>query len=111
MYKYGISTDWRFDLPEDFVIAHFGGIVFGPEHCGDHIYLRQNVTVGMGTNGRPTLGHHVEFGANSIAVGGIRIGNNIKIGAGAVVTKDVPDNCVVAGVPARIINKLKPLEE
>ena len=41
--------------------------------------------------------------ANALVFGGIRIGNNVTVGAGSVVTKDVPDNCVVVGNPARII--------
>lgn len=102
-YYYGIQTAWTFDLPEDFVIAHFGNITFFPESCGEHIYLRQGVTVGNSGKGNPHIGNNVEFGANSIVVGPIKIGNNVIIGAGSVVTKDVPDNCVVAGVPAKII--------
>ena len=42
---------------------------------------------------------------NVVVIGGVRIGNNVNIGAGAVVTKDVPDNCTVIGNPARIIFK------
>nr|WP_302386912.1 hypothetical protein [Emergencia timonensis] len=38
---------------------------------------------------------------------GVTIGNNVVVAAGAVVAKDVPDNCVVAGVPAKIIKKLE----
>jgi len=106
---YGIQTSWLMDLPEDFTIAHFGGITFFPEKCGDHVYLRQGVTVGNGGGGNPTIGEHVEFGANSIAIGPIKIGNNVMIGAGAVVTKDVPDNAVVAGVPAKIIKFRDPV--
>ena len=43
--------------------------------------------------------------ANSVVFGNIKIGNNVTIGAGSVVTKDIPDNCVVAGNPARIIKR------
>ena len=44
-------------------------------------------------------------GANAVVLGGVHIGNNVKIGAGAVVTKDIPDNCTVVGNPARIVKK------
>ena len=54
---------------------------------------------------RPWLGDNVDVGANVVVIGGVRIGNNVKIGAGSVVTKDVPDNCTVVGNPARIIYK------
>lgn len=51
----------------------------------------------------PTIGDNVVVYAGAKIIGGVHIGNNVIIGANAVVTKDVPDNCVVAGVPARII--------
>lgn len=102
-YKFGIQTSWKWSLPEDFTIAHFGGITFFPESCGAHPYLRQGVTVGSGHGGNPTIGEHVEFGANSIVVGNIKVGDYAMIGAGAVVTKDVPPYAVVGGVPAKVI--------
>lgn len=105
-YLFGIQTAWNRPLPENFVIAHFGGITFFPEKCGKGIYLRQGVTVGArGFDGarHPIIGNKVVFGANAVVVGPITIGDNVTIAAGAVVVKDVPDNVVVAGVPAKII--------
>ena len=49
------------------------------------------------------LGDNVYIGTNSILLPGVTIGNNVVIGAGAVVSKDIPDNSVVVGVPARVI--------
>lgn len=49
------------------------------------------------------VGDNVYFGNNVIVLPGVTIGSNVVIGAGAVVTKDIPDNCVAAGVPARVI--------
>lgn len=111
-YQVGIQLSWKVPLPRNFVIAHFGGITFFPRACGHHLYLRQGVTVGAtrGAGLHPSIGNYVTFGANSIAIGAISIGNNVIIGAGSVVTHDVPDNCVVAGVPAKIIKQLPPLE-
>lgn len=99
-------------LPEGFRIAHFGGITFVPQSVGKNCFIRQNVTVGTnndndnGVSNNPIIGDNVTFGANSIAIGPIRIGNGVYIGAGSVVTKSIPDNCVVAGVPAKIIKRL-----
>lgn len=59
--------------------------------------------------GKPvTIGDDVWIGGNCTVLPGVTIGNNVIVAAGAVVTKDVPDNCVVAGVPARKIRDLDP---
>lgn len=57
----------------------------------------------------PVIEEHAKIGANATILPGIRIGRNSLVGAGAVVTKDVPENAVVAGNPARIINYLDQL--
>lgn len=53
------------------------------------------------------IGDDVWIGGNCTILPGVVIGNNVIVAAGAVVTKDVPDNCIVAGIPAQIIKKLK----
>ncbi len=50
-----------------------------------------------------TVGDNVWFGGNCVVLSGVTIGNNVVVGAGSVVTKDIPDNAVVAGNPARIL--------
>ena len=54
--------------------------------------------------GCPIIGDRVYIGAGAKVIGKVRVGNNVAIGANSVVTKDVPDNAVVGGVPAKIIN-------
>lgn len=54
-----------------------------------------------------TIGNDVWIGGNVTILPGVTIGSNVVVAAGAVVTKDIPDNCLVGGVPARVI---KPLE-
>ncbi len=53
------------------------------------------------------IGKNVWIGSNSTILSGVTIGNDAVIGAGSVVTKDVPENCVVAGNPAKIIKHIK----
>lgn len=53
----------------------------------------------------PVIGDNVTVFANCSVVGGIIIGDNVKIGCGSVVCKSVPDNCVVVGNPARIVQR------
>ena len=56
--------------------------------------------------GKIRIGNNVHIGTNAIIMPGVRIGNNCIIGCGAIVTKDVPDNSVAAGIPARVIETL-----
>ncbi len=53
-----------------------------------------------------SIGNNVQIGVGAIILSGIKIGNNVIIGAGSVVTKNVVDNCIVAGNPAIILRKL-----
>lgn len=91
--------------------AHKGfGVVINPKSSiGKGTYIQHDVTIGArddtkNTNA-PQIGENCYIGAKAIIIGDINIGNNVKIGAGAVVTKNVPDNATAVGVPARIILK------
>lgn len=69
--------------------------------AGCRIY--QNVTIGE-VNGRaPHIGSRCLIGAGAMLVGGIHVGNDVKIGAGAVVSVDVPDHATVVAQPPRIL--------
>ena len=73
---------------------------------GKNCWINQQVTIGAtDKNDYPTIGDDVHILAGALVLGNIHIGNNAVIGAGAVVTKDVPENCVVVGNPARIIRR------
>lgn len=82
-----------------------GGVRVGAKSAGN--YCGFNAGVLIGTNGgedqRPTLGNHVAFGPGAKAFGDLYIGDNVFVAPNAVVTKDVPANCIVGGVPAKII--------
>lgn len=54
------------------------------------------------------IGDNVPLGANVTIIGPVHVGNNVTIGAGSVVVKDVPDNVVIVGNPARIIKPKEP---
>ncbi len=89
-------------------IYHFGGIVINPATViGKNCSLRQGVTIGNKNEAFdvPVIGDNVDFGAGCKVLGNIKIGNNVSIGANAVVLCDVPDNCIAVGIPARVIPK------
>ena len=87
-------------------MAHPFGTVVNAEIIGDNFSCLHLTTIGVNGNGRPIIGSNVTLGANVTIIGPITIGDNVIIGAGSVVVKDVPDNCIVAGNPARIIRQL-----
>ena len=76
---------------------------------GDDVSLYQGVTLGgVSTNKgkrHPTLGNHIVIGCNASVLGDIKIGNNVRIGAGSVVLDDVPDDCTVVGIPGRVVRQ------
>jgi serine O-acetyltransferase len=90
-----------------FVIEHIGGIVVsGDAIFGDDCVMRNGVTVGLrnrGVRGSPRIGNRVDIGAGAKLLGPINIGDDVAIGANAVVITDVPANSIAVGIPARII--------
>jgi len=91
-----------------FFIDHGMGVVIGETtEIGDFVTLFQGVTLGGTGKERgkrhPTLGNHVVVGAGAKVLGGIRIGDNVKVGANAVVLRSVPPNSTVVGNPGRIV--------
>ena len=70
---------------------------------GSGCWIYQNVTIGEVGRKAPRIGDRCLIGANAAVVGGITIGNDVKIGAGAVVACDVPDGCTVVAPPSRIL--------
>jgi serine O-acetyltransferase len=88
-------------------IDHGMGIVIGETaEVGENVSILQGVTLG-GTSVKrekrhPTIGDSVVIGAGAKIIGGFTIGAGSRIGAGSVVVREVPENCVVVGVPGRI---------
>lgn len=62
-------------------------------------------TIGSWKGKAAEIGNNVMIGPNTNLVENVKIGNNVIIGAGSVVTKSIPDDCIVAGVPAKVIKR------
>ena len=91
-----------------FFIDHGMGVVIGETtEIGDDVLLYQGVTLGGTGNEKgkrhPSLGNHVVVGSGAKVLGNIKIGDNVKIGAGSVVVHAVPDNSTVVGIPGRVV--------
>ncbi len=107
--RYGISIPFDTEIAEGFYIGHFGGIVVNYRtRIGRDCTISHGVTLGQANrgarSGAPVIGDGVYIGPGAKVVGAVTIGNNVAIGANCVVTDDVPDNGVVAGVPGRVIS-------
>jgi len=80
------------------------GVVINPRtKLGEHVEIQHSVTIGSIGTKTPVIGNHVYIGAKAIIIGGVKISDNAKIGAGAVVINDVPEGCTAVGVPAKVI--------
>lgn len=90
-----------------FAYRGIGLVIHKNAVIGENCMIGQGMTIG----GRsrhievPIIGDNVYLGAGSRVLGPIKIGNNVIIGPNAVVLKDIPDNCIAVGIPARIIKE------
>jgi len=100
----GIEFPCEVQIGGNFVIDNFGGIIVsGYAKFGDNCRIRNGVVVGLrrlDEPSAPVIGDNVDIGAGAKLLGPISIGNNVVIGANAVVICDVPDDCIAIGVPA-----------
>ena len=95
----------RIDIGEGLFLEHPQGSFLNAVSIGKNFTCLHNVTLGKNHGGIPTIGDNVFCGCGSCVLGPVIIGNNVKIGANAVVVKDIPDNCVVVGNPGKIIKR------
>jgi serine O-acetyltransferase len=106
----GIELPCEVVVGRNFVIDHFGGIIIsGYAKFGDNCRIRDGVVIGLRRveeKCAPIIGNNVDIGSGAKLLGQIRIGDNVLIGANAVVLCDVPDNSIAVGVPAVIKPRL-----
>lgn len=88
------------------VLIHATGVVInGRVRGGARVHIEHQVTIGAEGRQSPSLGDDVFLGAGAKILGPIRIGDRVRVGANAVVIRDVPAGCTAVGVPARVIDR------
>lgn len=104
-----IDIPFDVEIGKGLYIGHCGYIVINPKaQLGNYCNISPGVIIGEGgregRRGVPVISNKVYIAPGAKIFGPIKIGNNVVIGANAVVSKDIPDNAVVGGVPAKILN-------
>lgn len=92
-------------IGEGMLCIHPFATIINATSIGRNFSVKNNVTIGAHKGGKPIIGNNVSINVNCVIVGNITIGNNVIIGTGSIVMKDVPDNCVVVGNPAYILKQ------
>ncbi len=100
------------DFGPGFILFHSNGVVInGKVKGGANIHLHHEVTIGDNEHGEsPVLGNDIHVGAGAKIFGPITLGNGVRVGANAVVVKDVEDDTTVVGIPAKPVRKRAPEE-
>lgn len=109
-HKTGIQVPIGTQIGEGLKFFHHGCIIIAQStKIGKNVSIHQGVTIGRvfaGPHaGVPTIGDNVVIFAGAKVLGSINVGDGAVIGANAVVVKDVPENAVVAGIPAKVISE------
>ncbi len=104
----GAEIDLSCQIGGGLLIPHPNGIVIHPgSTIGANCIIFQQVTIA----GIVKLGYHVDIGAGAKVIGPLTIQNHVRIGANAVVTKDVEEGDTVVGIPAKSIRKQKRISQ
>lgn len=106
----GIQIPIGAEIQGEIRFIHFSSIVISQSAIiGENYTFLQGVTIGRTFSGRkagvPVFADHVVAFAGAKIIGNVKIGSHVIIGANAIVIDDVPDNCVVAGIPAKIVSR------
>ena len=108
MYNTVIPYTTKVGKDTKFAYGGMGCVINKRSVIGERVIIGQNTTIGRSLDPKdyPVIGNDVYISAGARIIGKVQIGNNVIIGANAVVNKNVEDNCIVAGVPAKAIRRI-----
>lgn len=102
----GIHIHRESDIGPGLIVHNFSGVLILAQTIGHSCTFNQGVSLAsVRGQGRPIVGNNCYFGAGCKVIGGVKIGDNVVVSANSLVVSDLPDNCTVMGVPARIISR------
>ncbi|MGY5847695.1 serine O-acetyltransferase [Salegentibacter sp. HM20] len=107
----GISLPYSAEIGDFCYIGHFGGVIINPKaKIGENCNISQGVTIGISGKGSkrgvPVIGNNVYIGVNVVVAGNIFIGDHVVIASNSLVTRSIPSNKTVMGVPAEVISSI-----
>lgn len=111
-FAFGIEIAVRCPIGPGLFLPHTQGTVIGALRVGSNATIFQGVTLGAleidftySDQSRPTIGENVIIGSGAKVLGGITLGDGVRIGANSVVLSNIPGGALAVGAPARIVNK------
>lgn len=94
------------EFDSGFVLMHPVGVIINSKvQGGANIVLESGVVIGDEKGVSPVLGNNIFVGAGAKIIGGVTLGDFAKVGANAVVVKDVPENATAVGIPAKLLER------
>lgn len=106
--RYNVYISEKAEIGKGFHIGHPFSIIISECKIGENVTIMQQTTIGSSRGGNrpgyPSIGNNCFIACGAKIIGKVTIGNNCIIGANCVVTKDIPNNAIVGGVPGKIIN-------
>lgn len=106
---FGFDVDFAATIGPGLAVFHGQAVIIGSDVIiGSNVKLRQCTTIGnkgIAGSESPKIGDNVNIGAHVVIIGGVLIGNDVSIGAGSIVVKNIPDSSVVIGYGSKIVEK------